>query len=184
MAQLAAIDRLARSPLTLSARRASRMLMLDRFGIWLGLVALALVVFALLPLAWAALGVLAGAAAAVALARWLGSHTVTSQLPMRAVPARLRRLVDAPVIVFGHTHDPRWQRLHGGGVYANTGTWLPATRPGVRRSFTHVFISPGADGARPHGELRQWREGTSVPFDAHADLGAGVHTLPGVAVEL
>ena len=182
--QLRAIDRLARSPLTLSARRVSRMLMLDRFGLGLGLAVFALALLVLVPAVWALAGLAAGVGAAVATSRWLGAHLVTSQLPMRAVPARLRKLVDAPIIVFGHTHDPRWQRLHSGGVYANTGTWLPATRPGVRRSFTHVFIAPGTNGAAPHCELRQWREGTSVPFDASADVGAGVHTLPGVAVEI
>jgi UDP-2,3-diacylglucosamine pyrophosphatase LpxH len=182
--QLRAIDRLARAPLTLSARRVARMLMLDRFGLGLGLAILAIALLVLLPIAWAIVGVLAGVGAAFAISRWLGAHLVTSQLPMRSVPARLRKLVDAPVIVFGHTHDPRWQRLHSGGIYANTGTWLPATRPGVRRSFTHVFISPGVRGGAPHCELRQWREGTSVPFDAAANVGAGVHTLPGVAVEI
>ncbi|MGE0402693.1 MAG: hypothetical protein AB7T06_38675, partial [Kofleriaceae bacterium] len=181
---LRAIDRLARSPLTLSARRVSRMLMLDRFGIGLGLAVLAIAMFALLPVLWALAGLLAAGGAAVALSRWLGAHLVTSQLPMRSIPARLRKLVDAPVVVFGHTHDPRWQRLHSGGIYANTGTWLPATRPGVRRSFTHVFISPAFGSGPPICELRQWREGTSVPFDAGANLGAGVHTLPGVAVEI
>jgi UDP-2,3-diacylglucosamine pyrophosphatase LpxH len=182
---LRAIDRLARAPLTLSARRISRMLMLDRFGLGLGLAALAIVLVVALPIVWALLGVLAGIGASVAISRWLGAHLVTSQLPMRSVPARLRKLVDAPIIVFGHTHDPRWQRLHSGGIYANTGTWLPATRPGVRRSFTHVFIAPPlVAGAAPHCELRQWREGTSVPFDAGANVGAGVHTLPGIAAEV
>ncbi len=182
--KLRAIDRLARSPLTLSGRRVARMLMLDRFGIGLGLAVLAIGLLALLPIAWALVGLVAGIGASVAISRWLGAHLVTSQLPMRSVPARLRKLVDAPVIVFGHTHDPRWQRLHSGGIYANTGTWLPATRPGVRRSFTHVFISPSSRGGAPQCELRQWREGTSVPFDAGANVGAGVHTLPGVAVEI
>jgi hypothetical protein len=89
------------------------------------------------------------------------------------VPQRIRKLIDAPVVVFGHTHDPRWQPLRGGGVYINSGTWLPATRPGLRRSFTHVCIQPRA-GAQPVTELRQSREGGSQPFDAKADLGAGV----------
>lgn len=184
LAQLRSIDRLAHAPLTLSARRVSRMLMLDRFGIGLGLAVLASALLVAVPLVWALALIAAAVGISVAISRWLGVHLVTSQLPMRSVPARIKKLVDAPVVVFGHTHDPRWQRLHSGGVYANTGTWLPATRPGVRRSFTHVFIAPGPNGASPHCELRQWREGTSVPFDARADVGAGVHTLPGVAVEL
>jgi len=182
--QLRAIDRLARAPLTLSARRVSRMLMLDRFGIGLGLAIAAIALLVLMPVVWALVGLATASGAAVAISRWLGAHLVTSQLPMRSVPARLRKLVDAPVIVFGHTHDPRYQRLHSGGLYANAGTWLPATRPGVRRSFTHVFISPSFRGGPPMCELRQWREGTSVPFDAGANVGAGVHTLPGVAVEI
>ena len=87
-------------------------------------------------------------------------------------PLRLR-LVDAPIVVFGHTHDPRWQPLRGGGVYVNSGTWLPATRPGLRRSFTFVLIQPAASGP-PSVELRQWREGVSQAFDAGANIGAGV----------
>jgi hypothetical protein len=101
---------------------------------------------------------------------------------MRAVPQRIRKRVDAPVVVFGHTHDPRWQPLRGGGLYVNAGTWLPATRPGLRRCFTHVMIKPRTSEP-PIVELRQWREGGSQPFDARADLGAGVHTLPGFSLD-
>ena len=178
----AAIDRLARAPLTVSWRRIGRMLMLDRFGtIAASLVAIVLLlIFA--PLGWALAGAVVVVVLATGVTRWLGQHLVTSQLPMRAIPQRLRKLVDAPVVVFGHTHDPRWQRLRGGGLYVNAGTWLPATRPGLRRSFTHVLIEPRAD-APPAVEIRQWREGASQPFDARADLGAGVHTLPGITFD-
>jgi UDP-2,3-diacylglucosamine pyrophosphatase LpxH len=173
----AAIDRLARTPLTVSGRRVGRMVMLDRFGIGLGS-ALAIVVLLLaVSLGWAVLGAAVVVLVAAAITRWLGRHTVSSQLPMRAVPQRLRKLVDAPVVVFGHTHDPRWQKLRSGGLYINAGTWLPATRPGLRRSFTFVLIQPAAAGAAPGPptvELRQWHEGVSQPFDARANLGAGV----------
>jgi hypothetical protein len=100
---------------------------------------------------------------------------------MRAVPQRLRAIVDAPVVVFGHTHDPRWQPLRSGGLYVNTGTWLPATRPGLRRSFTHVLIVPREDG-KPVVELRQWRDGASLPFDAGANLGAGGMSNPAIPI--
>ena len=173
----AAIDHLARTPLTVSWRRLGRMLQLDRFAILAGTALVILVLLVALPLVWALLGAAATVVAAGALQRWLGKHLVTSQLPMRAVPQRIRKLVDAPVVVFGHTHDPRWQPLRGGGLYLNAGTWLPALRPGLRRSFTHAVIQP-RPGALPQVELRQWREGGSVPFDATADLGAGV-TMPG-----
>jgi UDP-2,3-diacylglucosamine pyrophosphatase LpxH len=175
-----AIDRLARTPMTVSWRRLGRMLMLDRFSIGIGFVLLTLLLFLLLPFWWALLGLGIATAGATALHAWLGKHMVTSQLPMRAVPLRLRKLVDSPVIVFGHTHDPRWQPLRNGGLYINSGTWLPATRPGLRRSFTHVLIQPRA-GALPLVELRQWHEGTSQPFNAVADLGAGV-TAPGAHI--
>jgi hypothetical protein len=177
-----AIDRLSRAPLTGSMRRLGRLLMLDRFGLLLGIVVAVIALFVLLPVGWALAGAAATAGVAAAITHWLGTHLVTSQLPMRAVPQRLRRYVDAPVVVFGHTHDPRWQPLRSGGLYVNCGTWLPATKPGLRRSFTFVMIQPRADGA-PSTELRQWREGTTQPFDARANLGAGVHTLPGLGAE-
>jgi UDP-2,3-diacylglucosamine pyrophosphatase LpxH len=168
----AAIDRLARTPLTVSRRRLGRMVMLDRFGIGLGSALAIALLLILAPIGWALVGAAVVVLIAVLITRWLGRHLVTSQLPMRAVPQRLRKLVDAPVVVFGHTHDPRWQKLRSGGLYVNTGTWLPATRPGLRRSFTFVTIQPGAEV--PVVELRQWREGVSQPFDAGANLGAGV----------
>ena len=173
-----AIDLLARSPLTISWRRLGRMLMLDKFGLITGaaIAILALLIFA--PLVWLVLGMAAVVAGAVETQRWLGKHMVTSQLPMRSIPERIVKLVDAPLVVFGHTHDPRWQPIRGGGLYVNAGTWLPATRPGLRRSFTHVRIQPRV-GAPPQVELRQWRDGTSLPFDAHEDIGAGV-TNPGL----
>jgi hypothetical protein len=133
----------------------------------------------LAPILWAAIGTAIVLGGATVLHAWLGKHHVTSQLPMRAVPMRIKKLVDAPVVVFGHTHDPRWQPLRSGGLYLNCGTWLPATRPGLRRSFTHALIQP-RDGVLPLVELRQWRDGMSQKFDAGADLGAGV-TSPGLA---
>ena len=174
-----AIDRLARAPLTGSLRRLGRLLMLDRLGLVLGIAVAIAALFVVLPAGWALAGTALTLGASVAISRWLGKHLVASQLPMRAVPARLRKQVDAPVVVFGHTHDPRWQPLRGGGIYVNVGTWLAATKPGLRRSFTFALIQPRPDGP-PSAELRQWREGTSQPFDARANLGAGVHTLPGV----
>jgi UDP-2,3-diacylglucosamine pyrophosphatase LpxH len=175
-----AIDRLARAPLTGSMRRLGRLLMLDRLGLILGILVAAVALFVALPAGWALAGTGLSVGMAVGISHWLGAHLVTSQLPMRAIPARLRKQVDAPVVVFGHTHDPRWQPIRGGGLYVNAGTWLAATRPGLRRSFTFVMIQPRPGGA-PAVELRQWREGAPQPFDARADLGAGVHTQPGIA---
>jgi len=177
-----AIDRLSRAPLTASSRRLSRLLMLDRFGLILGVAFAVILLLVLLPVLWALLGIVVTIGVAMGISYWLGHHMVTSQLPMRSIPTRIRKRVEAPVVVFGHTHDPRWQPLRAGGLYVNAGTWLPATRPGLRRSFTHVLIQPRA-GKYPAVELRQWREGGSQPFDARADLGAGVTTIPGFSFD-
>jgi len=173
-----AIDRLARAPLTVSWRRLGRLLVLDKWGMIFGTALLSFVLWLVAPFWVAMLGLAALTTATVIVQIRLGKHLVTSQLPMRAVPRRLRELVDAPVVVFGHTHDPRWQPIHGGGLYINCGTWLPALRPGLRRSFTHVLVQP-RPGGKPIVELRQWRQGASMPFDDRADIGAGV-TNPGI----
>jgi hypothetical protein len=152
------------------------MVMLDRFGIGVGSFLAIVVLLIALPLGWALAGAIIVALGSIAATRWLGEHMVTSQIPMRSVPQRLRKLVDAPVVVFGHTHDPRWQKLRTGGLYVNAGTWLPATRPGLRRSFTFVLIQPSAVGP-PGVELRQWRDGVSQSFDAGANIGAGVSLI-------
>ena len=44
------------------------------------------------------------------------------------------------------------------------------------------MIQPRA-GAAPTVELRQWREGTSQPFDTRANVGAGMHTMPGFTLD-
>ncbi len=177
-----AIDRLSRAPLTASMRRLGRLMMLDRFGLVLGVLVAIIAALVMLSLPFALLAIATTIGTAAGISHWLGTHLVTSQLPMRAIPQRIRKHVDAPVVVFGHTHDPRWQPLRSGGLYVNAGTWLPATRPGLRRCFTHVMIQPRL-GEAPIVELRQWREGGSQLFDARADLGAGVHTLPGFSLD-
>ncbi len=179
LATASAIDRMARMPMTYSFRRLGRMVMLDRFGLGFATLLVALILLLALPLGWALAGIAVTAAAAGFTAYRIGPHHVTSQLPMRSVPARIRKLIEVPFVVFGHTHDPRLQMLPGGGIYLNSGTWLPATRPGLRRSFTHVVIQPGIPAS---AELRQWRDGTSLPFDAGANLGAGGMTNPGIAL--
>jgi UDP-2,3-diacylglucosamine pyrophosphatase LpxH len=158
-----AIDRLSRAPVTRSARRLMSMLMLDRWLLVLGGLAAALVALVALSGPMALVTALVLAIGGPMAAHRISVSTVGSQVPMRSVPERLRRLVDAKVVVFGHTHDPHQAALPLGGVYLNTGTWLPASRPGILRSFTHVLIRVDAAGvARP--ELRQWRDGKSAPF--------------------
>jgi UDP-2,3-diacylglucosamine pyrophosphatase LpxH len=180
-----AIDRLARAPVTKSTRRLFAMLMLDRWLAVVGVGALALGSLLLLS-GWVMWLVIAAVVGGYALAsgRVTGS-TVGSQVPMLAVPQRIRKIVDVPVVVFGHTHDPRRVELSGGGTYLNSGTWLPASRPGILRSFTHVMIRVSNPGAP---EIRQWRDGRSMKYMepigtpssvrslAHPEQG--MHTLP------
>jgi UDP-2,3-diacylglucosamine pyrophosphatase LpxH len=173
-----AIDRLSRAPLTTSWRRLGRLLVLDKWLMIGGTLLISLILLFAAPRWLFLLGLVVCITATVIAQIRLGKHMLTSQLPMRAVPRRLRDLVDAPVVVFGHTHDPRWQPIIGGGLYINCGTWLPALRPGLRRSFTHVLLQPRPNG-KPLVELRQWRDGASLPFDDRADIGAGV-TNPGM----
>ncbi|MEO6773626.1 MAG: hypothetical protein ABI467_11500 [Kofleriaceae bacterium] len=168
-----AIDRLSRAPLTVSWRRLGRLLVLDKWAMLFGTALVSFVLWLVAPLRVAMLGLVVLTTATVSIELYLGKHLVTSQLPMRAVPRRLCELVDTPLVVFGHTHDPRWQPIRGGGLYVNSGTWLPALRPGLRRSFTYVLVQP-RPGGKPSVELRQWRDGASLPFDDRADLGAGV----------
>ena len=169
---------MSRAPLTVSWRRLGRLLVLDKWLMIGGTLLISSVLLFAAPRWLFLLGLVVCIPATVIAQIRLGKHMVTSQLPMRAVPRRLRDLVDAPVVVFGHTHDPRWQPIVGGGLYINCGTWLPALRPGLRRSFTHVLLQPRPNG-KPLVELRQWRDGASLPFDDRADIGAGV-TNPGM----
>lgn len=171
---LHAVDRLSRTPLTTSWKRLGRMLMLDRCGVMFSSALAIVALLVLVPLGWAIAGAGLIAGAAFGASRVLGRHLVTSQLPIRSIPKRLQKIVQAPVIVFGHTHDPRWQSIHGAGaVYVNSGTWLPATRPGLRRAFTHVMISP-RDQQAPKVELRQWRDGAPMPFSVADDAQAAL----------
>jgi UDP-2,3-diacylglucosamine pyrophosphatase LpxH len=160
------VDRLARSPMTRSTRRLMRMLRLDRMLLLLGTLVVALVALVALP-TWA--GVIAAAVAAAAgykTAELIGPPPAV-QAAMTYVPRQIAAIVDVPVVVFGHTHEPLNMPLGDGARYLNAGTWLPAIRPGLLRSFTHVAILRDADGARC--ELRQWKNGASRPYVERRD---------------
>jgi UDP-2,3-diacylglucosamine pyrophosphatase LpxH len=151
------IDALAIAPMPKSTRRLGRMLKVDRWLVVLGVALAMLAMLIALPL-WAAMF---GGAAAIAIGHrasaMLGPPPAV-QAAMPIVPRQIRALVDAPVVVFGHTHEPLRLPLVDGGMYLNTGTWLPAIRPGLLRSFTHVAIVDGV------AELRQWKDGHVCKF--------------------
>ena len=119
-----------------------------------------------LPLVWAAI------ASTVAVGGRRSCTRAARQSPRDVAAAdasragRLRRLTSTRRSSCSATRTIRaGSRCRGGGLYVNSGTWLPATRPGLRRSFTHVRIQPRT-GARAGCELRQWRDGASLAFVA------------------
>ncbi len=160
-----ALDRLSRAPLTTHWRRLAAMLALDVWAVLGGALLLSIVL--LFALRWwlalpAVLGV--GVATRLLLHQFARAH-VASQLPMRRVPERIAALVDAPYVVFGHTHDPLQMRMPSGATYINCGTWLPAARPGLRRCFTHVrIVPPSQPGAAPRADILQWHNGAVRVF--------------------
>jgi UDP-2,3-diacylglucosamine pyrophosphatase LpxH len=161
---LETIDALRRTPITRSITRVCRMLMVDRLALSAATVVLALAALVVGGWPWG----FAGAAASLALG-YVGGEAIATRIPrdpsmaLAIVPERICKAAGTPVVVFGHTHQPMRVPLAGGGVYVNGGTWLPAIRPGLLRSFTHVVVLHGKAGPEVH--LRQWRDGKSRPFD-------------------
>ena len=138
--------------------------MLDRVILFAAVTVLGLATWLALPWAWAlgVGGVLVGLA-------WAAAHGLSSSRghtdpteKMRQMPERIRRHVRAPFVVFGHSHHAQAVPLADGGMYFNTGTWLPTEKPGLLRSFTHVLISVGEGG--PVAGLFQWSGGKSRPY--------------------
>jgi UDP-2,3-diacylglucosamine pyrophosphatase LpxH len=86
-----------------------------------------------------------------------------SSAKLRLAPNSIRRLINAPFIVFGHSHEPESIALDGGGTYFNTGTWASDD---ARHAFTHLVVRPGEGGQGASAELRQWRDGAPVAYCA------------------
>jgi UDP-2,3-diacylglucosamine pyrophosphatase LpxH len=174
--QLDLVDRLARSPMTRSTRRLMRMLRLDRMLILFGVVIAALIALIALPL-WAGVIAAAGAAAGGYKVAELIGPPPAVQAAMTVVPRQIAAIVGVPAVVFGHTHEPLKIPMSCGTTYLNAGTWLPATRPGLLRSFTHVAILRNADGGA-RSELRQWKNGASRPYVERRDPTPAPVSIP------
>lgn len=179
------LDDLRRRPITATLWGVLRVLFIDRVII-LGIASIASVAALLtLPLMWAVAVPAALVPGAIALGEVLGRRRELD--PARWLPAtaeKIRRSVQVPVVVFGHTHNATQLPLEEGGWYFNTGTWIDGQEAGDGVPFTHLIIEQRE--ARIEASLCQW-EGKSVPlFDAPgaviptpraADMGAE----PGVA---
>jgi UDP-2,3-diacylglucosamine pyrophosphatase LpxH len=158
--KLHALAALHRVPVTRRFFGVLRALFLDRvllsglaFGVALGLVT----GLSGAPRLWAPISVLGGA---LLLNELLGRMRLESSAhKLRAVPRRVHALLGAPLIVFGHSHEPERVPLPNGAVYFNTGTWASED---ARLAFTHLVVT--GEGGEQRAELRQWRDGTSAPF--------------------
>lgn len=170
LAKAGALDRLGRAPLTTSWRRLAAMLSLDVWTVLATGAVLAIVVLALMRW-WLALPMVVAVAVAVAVSlRRLSRTHVASQLPMRRVPERIAAIVDVPLVIFGHTHEPLRMKMPSGATYINCGTWLPAARPGLRRCFTHVRILPARKtGEVPRADILQWHNGAVRSYDTASE---------------
>jgi hypothetical protein len=86
--------------------------------------------------------------------------------PLRAAAARIARILDVPIVAFGHTHDEVVSPLaghDGRSWYFNTGTWLAVFThdvlvPRERVQYTFLRVS-GMEG-----ELLQWSPGRGRPM--------------------
>jgi hypothetical protein len=167
---LVALDSLRRQPVIKNLGKLLMAIMLDRVAVGLGTTLLIAALAVVLPLRWAAVGAAGTISlawlAARALSRARSSPDSTSKLTL--IPQRIRQIVRAPFVVFGHTHEPMAVKLDDGGWYFNTGTWVASDKPGLLRSFTHLLIRHAKDG--PHAGLFQWRDGRSRAFGPDAKL--------------
>lgn len=77
---------------------------------------------------------------------------VHSPLALRRVIGAIHTIVQAPLIVFGHSHEAERIPLPCGAEYINTGAWMEG---GGTHIGTHLVVL--AEGQR--AELRKWRGG-------------------------
>jgi UDP-2,3-diacylglucosamine pyrophosphatase LpxH len=171
---LVALDDLRQRPAIRNLFKLVMVLMLDRIALLAVTTALILTFF----LAFPTVAALPAVAVALFLAWCCGQflarqHTGTDpSQKMKVIPERIRRIVRAPFVVFGHSHKPVALPLDEGGMYFNTGTWVATERPGLLHAFTHVMIRHAADG--PKATLCQWRDGTSQTYVPRAAAAAKV----------
>jgi UDP-2,3-diacylglucosamine pyrophosphatase LpxH len=177
--KVAAIDRLRRLPVLKSFHKLLITMFLDR--LLLGLTVMITVGLTIrFSHGWWKLGsslaVLAGAVVVnYALSRL---RLLDSVKLLRRVPEAIREIIQAPFIVFGHSHHAEAVALSSGGRYFNTGSWIGG--PKDARAFTHVIISGDAE---PNAELCQWSNGTSTPIVGTGGCSGGAPMATGTTAE-
>jgi len=90
---------------------------------------------------------------------WLaqGRENIDPTEQMRKVASKLRRIIKAPVVVFGHSHVPLAHRLGRGGWYFNTGSWAGGSARDL--AFTHLILERSE--GRVRSVLCRWQSGES-----------------------
>jgi UDP-2,3-diacylglucosamine pyrophosphatase LpxH len=93
---------------------------------------------------------------------------------LRRVSTHIRELMDAQLVVMGHTHEPHAHPLGDGRWYINIGSWIPHVRPegasreggpGARSiSFTHLKLCLREAGRGALAQLCTWKDGKSEPL--------------------
>lgn len=171
--RLLALRALSPSPIQAELPRIVRALHLDRLILLLVGPALPLLVLLFVPWSaqWLVHGLVASLLVAWAAAALVSREPVDPSAAMRRVAARIRQLVDVPIVVMGHTHVPVVERDAHGGAYFNTGTWVQAD---PAHAFTHLRIERTAAGIR--ARLCQWRDGAIQQYGEGSPGGAGADT--------
>ncbi len=73
---------------------------------------------------------------------------------LRRSAGHICRILDVPVIVFGHHHRPDVRQLREGGLYMNSGAWV---NTGLAANHAHVTVVRRPDGSLD-AELRRGRD--------------------------
>lgn len=162
------LDAMRRRPVVRSFASLLQGLMLDRVLIGAGALLAIAIGSAYLPWMAMPIGLLSVVCLVIVADQQLASRRepIDPDGAMRRASRVIRRTLRAPVVVFGHSHEPVAERLDDGWYY-NTGTWVPLDRPGLSRAFTHVRILR-RQGKAPSAALLQWRNGQSLAFDPTA----------------
>jgi UDP-2,3-diacylglucosamine pyrophosphatase LpxH len=161
---LVALDEMRQRPSTLELHKLLRAVMLDRLVTTIVGSLLLLLSLVALPWGWVPLAVTMIMATMLGLDRRFASQreSIYPQAQMRKVARAIRKMARAPIVVFGHAHEPTEEALDDGGRYFNTGTWVAEHKERMKRAFTHLRIRMTPEG--PRAELCQWRKGRSLTF--------------------
>jgi hypothetical protein len=119
--------------------------MLPRVGATL--IALCLIPLAMsLTMPWLALGCLMGLTGVCHVVLGAAREEVDPTPSMVRAATSLQRLIDTPLVVFGHSHRAMAQQLLTGGWYVNSGTWVGDGSQAM--DFSHLRLLRESDAVQ------------------------------------